>query len=105
VPNVFTQSQLQAIADALGDTSEGFTGSESQHLLATCKMFDSDPEMTKRHRLCNAFAHSQNKRQDRFATLAFFRKSMRPELNARSPERYEPIGRISIELSCSPDWP
>jgi hypothetical protein len=25
---IFTQSQLQAVADALGDTSEGLTGSE-----------------------------------------------------------------------------
>jgi uncharacterized protein (TIGR02391 family) len=91
VSKVFTQSQLQAIADALGDTSEGLIGSEIGHLLATCKMFDSDPEITKRHRLYNAFAHSQNKRQDRLAILAFIRKSMRPELYARAPERYEPM--------------
>jgi len=91
VSKVFTQSQLQAIADALGDTSEGLIGSEIGHLLATCKMFDSDPEITKRHRLYNAFAHSQNRRQDRLAILAFIRKSMRPELYARAPERYEPM--------------
>ena len=48
---VFTQSQLQAVADALGDTSEGLTGSEIEHLLATCKMGDPSPAMTKRHRL------------------------------------------------------
>jgi len=51
VPKAFTQSQLQAIADALGDTSEGLTGTEIGHLLGSCKMFDSDPGMTKRHRL------------------------------------------------------
>jgi uncharacterized protein (TIGR02391 family) len=91
VPKVFTQSQLQAIADALGDTSEGLTGSEIGHLLATNKMSDPSSEMTKRHRLYNAFAHSQNARQDRLGILAFIRKSMRPELYARSPERYEPM--------------
>ena len=32
---MFTQMQLQAIADALGDTSEGLTGFEIAHLLAT----------------------------------------------------------------------
>ena len=32
----FAQMQLQAIADALGDTSEGLTGSEIHHLLMTC---------------------------------------------------------------------
>jgi uncharacterized protein (TIGR02391 family) len=91
VPKVFTQSQLQAIADALGDTSEGLTGSEIGHLLATNKMSDPSSEMTKRHRLYNSFAHSQNARQDRLGILAFIRKSMRPELYARSPERYEPM--------------
>jgi uncharacterized protein (TIGR02391 family) len=88
---VFTQSQLQAIADALGDTSEGLTGSEIAHLLATCGMRDPSPDMAKRHRLYNAFAHSQNTRQDRGAVLAFIRKSMRPELYARQRERYEPM--------------
>jgi len=91
VPKVFTQSQLQAIADALGDTSEGLIGSEIGHLLATNKIADPSPAITKRHRLYNAFAHSQNTRQDRLAVLTFIRKSMRPELYARSPERYEPM--------------
>jgi uncharacterized protein (TIGR02391 family) len=88
---VFTQSQLQAVADALGDTSEGLTGSEIEHLLATCKMGDPSPAMTKRHRLHNAFVDSQNNRQDRIAILAFIRKSMKPELYAREPQRYEPM--------------
>ena len=77
---MFTQSQLQAIADALGDTSEGLTGSEITHLLTTCKTSDPSPAMTKRHRLYNAFAESQNARQNRLAILAFIRKSMKPEL-------------------------
>jgi uncharacterized protein (TIGR02391 family) len=47
--------------------------------------------MTKRYRLYNAFAESQNARQDRLAILAFIRKSMKPELYARTPERYEPM--------------
>jgi hypothetical protein len=88
---VFTQSQLQAVADALGDTSEGLSGSEIEHLLATCKMGDPSPAMTKRHRLHNAFVDSQNNRQDRVAILAFIRKSMKPELYAREPQRYEPM--------------
>jgi uncharacterized protein (TIGR02391 family) len=95
VSKVFTQSQLQAIADALGDPSEGLTGSEIGHLLVTCKMLDPSPEMAKRHRLYNAFVHSQNTRQDRLAILAFIRKSMRPELYVRSPERYEPM-RVNL---------
>jgi hypothetical protein len=52
----FTQTQMQAIADALGDTDDGLTGSEIAHLLETCKIADVDPTQTKRHRLYNAFA-------------------------------------------------
>ncbi|WP_394890255.1 hypothetical protein ACG873_02515 [Mesorhizobium sp. AaZ16] len=53
----FTRSQFQAIADALGDTTYGLTGSEIGHLLATVKIVGTDPQMTKRHRLYNAFAN------------------------------------------------
>jgi uncharacterized protein (TIGR02391 family) len=94
MPEVFTQSQIQAIADALGDTSEGLSGSEIGHLLDTCGMSDLSPAMTKRHRLYNAFVESQNKRQDRRAILAFIRRSMKPELYAREPQRYEPMRTI-----------
>jgi uncharacterized protein (TIGR02391 family) len=87
----FTASQLQAIADALGDTSEGLTGSEIGHLLTVCGMSYPCPSLTKRHRLYNAFAENQNTRKDRSAILAFIRKSMKPELYAREPERYEPM--------------
>ena len=62
---MFTQMQLQAIADALGDTSEGLTGSEIHHLLLTSKIMDIDPPATKRHRLYNAFVAYQNAMQDR----------------------------------------
>ena len=88
---LFSQSEMQAIADALGDTSEGLTGSEIAHLLATSKMADPSADTTKRHRLYNAFAASQNGRQDRRAILAFVRHAMRPAAYARQPERYEPM--------------
>ena len=87
---VFSQSQLEAIADALADTSDGLTGSEIAHLLSICKMVDPTPTITKRHRLHNAFVASQNARQDRIAILAFIRHSMKPERYARTPDRFEP---------------
>jgi hypothetical protein len=70
---MFSQSQLQAIADALGDTADGLTGSEISHLLTTCKMGDPSPQLSKRHRLYNAFAGTQNAKQDRIPILAFIR--------------------------------
>jgi uncharacterized protein (TIGR02391 family) len=88
---MFTQSLLQAIADALGDTDDGLTGSEIGHLLASCRITDTDPQMTKRHRLYNAFVHTQNAKHDRVPILAFIRKAMKPEQYARAMERYEPM--------------
>ena len=90
---LFEQSTLEAIAGALGDTDEGLTGSEIGHLLATCRIEDPTPGMTKRHRIYNALAASQNDRGDRKAVLAFMRHAMKPERHLRSPERFEPMRR------------
>ena len=48
---MFTQSQLEAIAGALGDTDEGLTGSEIGHLLQVSTIPDPSPGMAKRHRI------------------------------------------------------
>lgn len=88
---VFTQSQIEAIAGALGDTADGLTGAEISHLLATCGIADPTPEMAKRHRLYNAFAQNQNARQDRTRILGFIRHAMKPERFTRSSERFEPM--------------
>lgn len=91
MPSFFNQSQLQAISDALGDTSLGLTGSEIGHLLQICQMKDPDPDMSKRDRLLNAFVVEQNNRGDRTRVLGFIRKAMKPELYVRQPGRYEPL--------------
>lgn len=93
MPN-FSQSQLESIVGALGDTSIGLTGSEIGHILNICKMNDPSPSMTKRHRILNAFVESQNVRKDRKAVLAFIRHSMKPERFMKTPERYEPLREI-----------
>ncbi|UFI06711.1 MULTISPECIES: hypothetical protein [Stappiaceae] len=99
----FTQSQLQAIADALGDTEDGLIGSEIAHLLQTVGIVDTDPQMTKRHRLYNAFANDQNRRKDRTRIIGFVRKAMKPERFAREQKRFEPMrGQNKICLkSCA----
>jgi len=60
VEKMLSQSELEAIAKALADTSEGLTGSEIGHLLATLKISDPMPTMTKWKRLHNAFVERQN---------------------------------------------
>jgi hypothetical protein len=88
---MFSQSQLQSIADALADTTDGLTGSEIGHLLATCHIDDPTPDLTKRHRLYNAFVAGQNHAQNRRAILQFIRQALRPELYTRSSDRFEPM--------------
>ena len=99
----FTQSQLEAIAGAMGDTNDGLTGSEIAHLLASCKMKDPDPALTKRHRLYNALALSQNERQDRLAVLAFSPARLR-ELSAiaRRTKDYEFWHTVWLEVAQRP---
>ncbi|NMG41178.1 TIGR02391 family protein [Chelativorans sp. ZYF759] len=86
----FTQDQLEAIAGALGETSEGLTGPEIEHLLASSKIADPGPA-TKRVRLFNAFAECQNTKQNRTNILEFIRLAMKPARYSREPHRYEPM--------------
>ncbi len=87
---LFTQAQLEAIADALGHTSEGLTGGEIQHLLASSKMTDPS-SITKRIRIYNAFVESQNTKKNRTHILEFIRLAMDPARYSREPGRYEPM--------------
>jgi uncharacterized protein (TIGR02391 family) len=86
----FSQDQLEAIAGALGDTTDGLTGSEIQYLLVSSKMTDPGP-LTKRIRIYNAFVESQNTKQNRTHVLEFIRLAMKPARYSREPERYEPM--------------
>ena len=79
------------IAEVLGDTGDGLTGSEIEHLLEASKIADVATTQTKRHRLYNAFAKEQNVRQERSHILTFIRFAMNPERFARVPERFEPM--------------
>jgi proteic killer suppression protein len=83
----FSASQITAIADALGDTDEGLTGSEIGHLLSLATIADADPTGTKRIRLYNALGQDQNKRGNRTGIQKFIRVTMKPERFTRKPER------------------
>lgn len=87
----FSQSELEAIAAALGDTSQGLTGSEIAHLLASVRLTDPAPDLTKWKRLHNAFVQRQNYSQNRRAILEFIRQALKPERYAKCPERFEAI--------------
>ena len=88
---IFAQSELEAIAAALGDTSDGLTGTEIGHILASLKMADPTPTMTKWKRLYNAFVERQKYSHNRRAITQFIREAMKPERYVRQPERFEPM--------------
>jgi uncharacterized protein (TIGR02391 family) len=87
---LFSQDQLEAIANALGDTDIGLTGPEIELLIASAKMKDPG-KVTKRVRIYNAFIDSQNTKQNRTHVLEFIRVAMKPARFTRSPERFEPL--------------
>ncbi|ATW02118.1 TIGR02391 family protein [Sphingorhabdus sp. YGSMI21] len=87
---LFTQAELEAIASALGDTVEGLTNPEIELLIRSAKMIDPG-KMTKRHRIYNAFAESQNSKRNRTHVLEFIRLAMSPARYSREPARYEPM--------------
>ncbi len=87
----FSASQLRAIADALGDTDEGLSGSEIGQLLASAKIQDVEPAITKRKRIFSALANSQNSTGDRISVLAFIRFAMKPETYIRKQDKFEPL--------------
>jgi uncharacterized protein (TIGR02391 family) len=83
--------EIQAIADALGDTGAGLTGSEITSVLSSLRLPDPSPQITKRVRLFNAFVADQNRRQDRTGILEFIRQAMAPPRWLRDAERFEPL--------------
>jgi uncharacterized protein (TIGR02391 family) len=98
--HVFSQSDLEAIAKALGDTSEGLTGTEIGHILASLKMADPNPDITKWQRLYNALVVRQNYSKNRRATLEFIRQAMKPARYVKSPEKFE-TRRTNLNLALS----
>lgn len=87
---LFSQAELEAIAGALGDTDAGLKGTEIETLIARCDMTDPGP-ITKRVRIYNAFAESQNRIGDRTRVLGFIRHAMKPARYVRDPDRFEPM--------------
>lgn len=98
--HVFSQSDLEAIAKALGDTSEGLTGPEIGHILASLKMDDPNPDITKWRRLYNALVIRQNYSQNRRASLEFIRQAMKPARYVKNPEQFE-TRRTNLNLALS----
>lgn len=91
-----TPNQIEQIARIMGDTRNGFTGSEMGHLLAQCRMDDPDPGLTKWKRLYNAFCVAVNGSDSTNVVFQFIQYCMEPAQGLNDPERYS---RMRLELN------
>lgn len=83
-----TPNQIEQIARIMGDTGNGFTGSEIRHLLAQCSIYDPDPGLTKWKRLYNAFCLAVNESGSTNVIFQFIQYCLEPALGVNNPERY-----------------
>ena len=74
----FDTAVLQGIADVLGATEDGLTGTEIARTLAQVRVPDVSPNITKRHRLFDALAGRQNKDRAGNCVVAFMNEAMAP---------------------------
>jgi uncharacterized protein (TIGR02391 family) len=88
---VFNEGQLQAIAQALGETANGLTNSEIDELLQLCRVQDEYGSGTKWRRIYLNLWNQQSRDGHRKTILGFIRKAMRPERYLRNPERFATI--------------
>lgn len=84
----FSHAVLEGIAKILGDTNEGLTGSEIQHLLAQSKIIDISPTLTKWKRLFDAFATYQNENQCSNKILNFIAFALAPAKYVDDPNTF-----------------
>ena len=69
---------VEGIANVLGETQYGLTGSEIARTLAAVRVPDVSPTITKRHRLREALATRQAQDGAANCVVAFIREAMSP---------------------------
>lgn len=74
----FAPERLEAISKVLGDTDEGLTGSEIDHLLRNSNIPNPTPGITKWQRLYNALGEFQNEHQVGNHVIVFIKRAMDP---------------------------
>lgn len=85
----FDLAVLESIANVLGDTQRGFTGTEIGNLLSECHIPDLSLATTKRIRLFEALNHKQALDKCGNIIVAFLHHSMNPARHYDSREWFE----------------
>ena len=91
---------IECIANVLGDTSEGLTGSEIHKCLIQSGIEDVDPISTKRVRLYNAFANACNESKCSNSVFKFISVALAPQRFVSEKERFESLrDKINQQLA------
>src|SRR3546814_19322125 len=98
--SIFSESELRAIAQTLGDTDSGLTNAEIDELLQLCGIADEVGPGTKWRRIFVNLWNRQAHDGHRKACLAFIRKAMKPERYLRNPDRFAAMRR-SLNMALS----
>ena len=91
-------SELERISSILGDTKNGFTGSQIARLLTLCSIPDDTSNTTKRHRLFNSFARRCNLDQNSNCVYQFIQEALQPSRWLDSPNEKEEMRRSINEV-------
>ena len=84
-------NNLEMIAQILGDTNNGLTGTEIHRLLLQSNIEDVDANNTKWKRLFSAFAEKQNKLQCSNQILKFIALALSPTRYINQQDRYQQL--------------
>ncbi|RNC85217.1 MAG: TIGR02391 family protein [Balneola sp.] len=88
-PPYLTSGQVEKIAQILGNTEDGLTGSQIGQLLEQARIKDVDPNNTKWKRLYNAFANCQNKAGNSTCVFNFIHHALEPARYVGSKDVFE----------------
>ncbi len=86
--SIFSDNQLRAIGEVLGETSAGLTGSQIQSLLSDCGIADPGP-ITKRERIVTALRDRQARGRSGTIVVTFILRAMDPVRYRSSPGLFE----------------
>jgi hypothetical protein len=85
---LFSESEMRAVAQALGDTTDGLTNAEIDDLLQYCHVPDEVGEGTKWKRIFYSLWNHQVRKGTRTNGLEFIRQAMQPARHIRNPGRF-----------------
>ena len=97
----FSQAIVESISKIIGETVDGYTGSEIELFLAQCSIPDISPGITKWKRLYSALANIQNIQQCSNSILRFIGAILAPARNIDKINYKEIVQKVNVQLAFS----